>query len=313
MKRLTSIALPLTLAFIAPALVHAAAPGAGAPPEAKVATELAADTTAVTPGKPFTAAVTLTTSADWHIYWSNAGDGGIATAFKWSLPPAYQVEPRDFPIPATFAQPGGATALGYTGKTTFLFTVTPPKNTAAAAAALAVDVSWLACGKDLCVPGNATVKLSVPIARPNETPQEANGKLFAAARQALPAPVPPGDVLAMAVPFAGGAPEEHPIQIGWAQAPASVEAYPPVIEGLQITLGMGVTVRGQPRQGPLMAVNRMLAASTIINVKSHAIPGKKAATTKIPLLIVYTLPGDPARKAFYLNFDSAEPIVPLSP
>ena len=35
------------------------------------------------------------------------------------------------------------------------------------------------------------------------------------------------------------------------------------------------TAPGQPRQGPLMAVNRMLAASTIINLKSHPLAGKK--------------------------------------
>ena len=313
MKRLTPIALPLTLALIAPALVQAAVPGASAPPGSKVTAEVVADTTAVTPGKPFNVAATLTTSGDWHIYWSNAGDSAIATAFKWSLPPGYKVEALDFPIPSTFAQPGRATAFGYSGKTTFLFTVTPPRNTAAAVAALSVDASWLACGTDLYVLGNATVKLSVPIARPDETPKEANADVFAAARQALPAPVPPSDVFAMAVPFAGSVPEEHRIQIGWAKAPANVEVFPPSIDGLQITLGMSATVRGQPRQGPLMAVNRMLAASTIINVKAQAIPGKKAASTKIPLLIVYTLPGDSARKAFYLNFDTAEPIVPLGP
>jgi len=96
------------------------------------------------------------------------------------------------------------------------------------------------------------------------------------------------------------------VQIGWAKAPASVEAFPPAIDGLQLTLGAVATAPGQPRKGPLMFVHRMLSASTIINLKSHPLAGKKITTAKIPLLIVYTLPGDATRKAFYVDVDAAD-------
>jgi len=207
MKRLLPLSLPLTLVFIAPALVRAAAPSTPAAPlAATISAEILADTTAIMQGKPFTIAITLTTAPDWHIYWSNAGETGVATSFKWTRA-QYPLEPLGFPIPSTFVQPGGAMAFGYTGKTTFVFGVVPPKATAAATGTFSVDVNWLACGKDPCVPGNATLKLIVPLTLQVEQSKEANTDVFDAAWAALPAGVPPNDLFAMAVPFAGKVPD----------------------------------------------------------------------------------------------------------
>src|SRR3712207_9522173 len=59
-----------------------------------VTAELLADTTAVQPGKPFTAGVLLRMAPHWRTYWRFGGDAGIATEIKWKLPPDWRSEER---------------------------------------------------------------------------------------------------------------------------------------------------------------------------------------------------------------------------
>ncbi|MBA2270544.1 MAG: thiol:disulfide interchange protein, partial [Chthoniobacterales bacterium] len=56
-----------------------------------VQAELLADTTAITPGKPFTVGVLLRMAPHWHTYWQYAGDAGLPTEIKWNLPPDWKV------------------------------------------------------------------------------------------------------------------------------------------------------------------------------------------------------------------------------
>ena len=76
---------PLRTALMAIALVvgplHA---GNGQTYEGKelVRANLLADTTAIVPGKPFTAGLRLYMAPNWHTYWKFPGDAGIPTRNK---------------------------------------------------------------------------------------------------------------------------------------------------------------------------------------------------------------------------------------
>src|SRR4249919_1842832 len=64
-----------------------------------VKAELLANTTAIVPGKPFTAGVRLRMVPGWHTYWKFPGDAGIPTEIKWNLPPEWKTGEIQWPIP----------------------------------------------------------------------------------------------------------------------------------------------------------------------------------------------------------------------
>ena len=81
--------------------------------------------------------------------------------------------------------------FGYEGETTLLTRITPPAALAAAApVAITADVTWLVCEKE-CIPGEASLSLSLPVAGAGATaPHAAATASFDAARRALPQPSP---------------------------------------------------------------------------------------------------------------------------
>jgi DsbC/DsbD-like thiol-disulfide interchange protein len=273
--------------------------GGGTPAASKVTAEIAADTTAAE-GKPFLAAVTLDTSSNWHIYWSNPGAGGYPTTFKWETPAGCKVEPLVFPIPHGFVQPGDIHVVGYEGKTTFLFRIIPPAG-AAAPVKLSVTADWLNCNKDQCVPGKATLELALPAGKA----EAANKELFTEAMSHLPAPSPTAAFVTAAAPVAvAGKDETWQLQLAWAKMPKDVEVFPAAVEGLDMTVGAITTTPGNPMNGPLVIMSRALAASSMVEIKSHVFAGQKVTVEKIPLLVAYTAE-DGRRTGFYLEVDAA--------
>jgi hypothetical protein len=249
---------------------------------------------------PFRVAVTLTTRPEWHIYWSNPGEGGVATSFAWDLPAGYKVEPLAFPVPQEFVQPGDIHVLGYEGATTFLFRVVPAAD--GKAGKIAVAASWLCCNKDLCVPGKASLELAPPA----DEAHKAKPAFLAAAKERIPADAPPGDVVGIVSPpyAVEGAAEQWRLQIGWTKLPKQVEAFPPAVEGLNMTVAKVSTGQGNPRAGPLASLNRALAGASVVEFKSHVYSGQTVKVEKIPLLIAYT-GEDGKRRGFYVDLDAA--------
>src|SRR5947208_1269035 len=71
-----------------------------------VRAELVADTSAVTPGKPFTVGLLLHMVPGWHTYWKFPGDAGIPTEIKWNLPAGWKAGEIQWPIPLKLEEPG---------------------------------------------------------------------------------------------------------------------------------------------------------------------------------------------------------------
>ena len=153
---------------------------------AKVEAALVADTTALVPGKPFTAALRLRIAPGWHVYWLNPGDSGLPVSLIWKLPPGWKAEALQWPLPQKHGEDIGTT-YGYEGEVWLLAEVTPPGTLSGDSVLLEASASWLACAKT-CVPGSAALILTLPV---GATAQPANDALFAQARAQLPQPGPP--------------------------------------------------------------------------------------------------------------------------
>jgi DsbC/DsbD-like thiol-disulfide interchange protein len=176
------LGLTIVLAVVRPA-------GAAPIPKDLVKAELLADVAAVKPGEEFTLGVRLTIKPKWHIYWKYPGDSGMPTTVKWKLPDssasqsASQPELR-FPLPVRFDQPGDVIGYGYKDEVLLTARVKAPDGPVGSTHEYVADVSWLVC-EDVCIPGDALVKLSIPLA---EQTTLASQELFAKWSGQLPQP-----------------------------------------------------------------------------------------------------------------------------
>ena len=175
--------LSILTALIAVLTLPAAA-GAATPRAADlVQAELLADVSAVRPGEEFTLGVLLKIKPKWHVYWKYPGDAGLPTTVKWTLPDQAAPQPAlRFPLPVRFDQPGDVVGYGYTDEVLLTARVTAPSGDVGATHEFVADVSYLVC-EDVCIPGKASVKLSLPLAA--ET-KPANTELFGKWLSTLP-------------------------------------------------------------------------------------------------------------------------------
>jgi len=162
---------------------------AGGPTDAPahIAAALVADTTAVVPGKPFTAGLHLHIEPGWHTYWQNPGDSGLPVTVRWNLPPGWKAGALQWPLPQKQVEEIGTT-YGYEGEVLLLAELTPPGDLPVGeTVTLEANASWLVCAKT-CVPGRATVTLTLPV---SATAEPANAALFYEFRARLPQSGPP--------------------------------------------------------------------------------------------------------------------------
>jgi thiol:disulfide interchange protein DsbD len=150
---------------------------------------LVSDVDRITPGQPFRIGLLFGLGPGWHIYWINPGDAGAAPTLDVTLPQGGSAGAIHWPIPKLMID-GSVTSYGYTRKTAPVLlplTVTPPKALLLASSyTVKVAASWLVC-KDICVPGSANFRLSLPVAAKPVPSHEAS--LFLAVDRRMPTPV----------------------------------------------------------------------------------------------------------------------------
>jgi len=150
-----------------------------------VEVELVADTTSVRPGQPFWAALRLDHEDHWHTYWRNPGDSGLPTRIEWQLPAgtttsdiAWQYPDRiDFTPLVNY---------GYEGEVLLPVQITPPADWQADEWTMTASASWLIC-KEICIPGDATLSLTLPISTDPPTPSQWH-PLFLTTLERVPTP-----------------------------------------------------------------------------------------------------------------------------
>ena len=136
------------------------------------------------PGKTVWVGLQLTHKPEWHTYWKNSGDSGLATQLLWSLPTGVSAGAIQWPLP-TKIRIGTLANYGYEG-TVLLpvpLTITPDFKPPLLSDTLDIKLSaaWLVC-KTECIPEEGQFTLKVPI----KSSTAGNGAAFDAAWRNAP-------------------------------------------------------------------------------------------------------------------------------
>ena len=122
----------------------------------------------VAPGAPVWVGLQITHQPEWHTYWKNAGDSGLPTELKWTLPAGVSTGEIAWPVPKKI--PVG-TLANYGYENTVLLPVPLEVSTlykpdlALTGGSPTLDIklqaSWLVCRKE-CIPEEGEFTLSLP-------------------------------------------------------------------------------------------------------------------------------------------------------
>lgn len=151
--------------------------------------ELVAEDQSVAPGRTLHVGLHFQLEKGWHTYWVNPGDSGEPPRTAWHLPAGMKAGEMQWPAPKRF---GSATVadFGYDGEATLLVPIHAPVTLKPLdAAQIGADLGVLVC-REICIPGNAHVTLSLPIKPEPPQPDARTRELFAAARGSLPRSTP---------------------------------------------------------------------------------------------------------------------------
>ena len=171
------------------ALTAASAVRADGPPDPKdlVKAELVVETVSVAPASTLWVDLHLAIKPGWHVYWRNPGDSGLPTTIDWRLPSGFSAGNILWPMPERFVQ-SGIGNYGYAGAADLLVPISVAKEVETGdTTVLSAEVSWLACA-EICIPGSASLSLSLPVAAGPPAPDPTSAMLFDAARRQLPLP-----------------------------------------------------------------------------------------------------------------------------
>ena len=154
----------------------------------QVRVELLSAVDAVHPGEEILLGIRQRIIPQWHTYWINPGDSGIATRIAWKLPPGAQAGDIQWPVPSRF-QSGPIVNFAYENEVTLLVPVRVPSTaTVGSLFPVVASVDWLVCRED-CIPQQAELELALPITAPG-TPRREYHPLIDTARVQLPVTSP---------------------------------------------------------------------------------------------------------------------------
>lgn len=161
---LALVAASLMWLSASPGMAQQSTPIAGVSAQSEnVAVTLLSARASVAPGETVTLAIRQVIGDGWHTYWRNPGDSGDATRVNWTLPDGASAGPLQWPRPQ--AQPFGPLVnYGYSDTVILPVEVSLPDSARAGSVVrLEAAVSWLECS-DVCIPGDATVAIMLPVA-----------------------------------------------------------------------------------------------------------------------------------------------------
>ncbi|HTO93114.1 MAG TPA: thioredoxin family protein [Bacteroidota bacterium] len=148
---------------------------------------LVANVRGIVPGGTFTLGLLMTMDAEWHTYWANPGDAGLATQIKWDVPDGFTPGAIRWPLPHKTLDSGDVQSYAYSGENMLLIPFTAPASlTPGSLVRLKANVSWLEC-RSICVPGDATTEITLPVVSRAAPPD--NERLFASYDGRVPRPL----------------------------------------------------------------------------------------------------------------------------
>jgi len=190
-----------------------------------VQTKLLADVAAVEPGGTFTVGLLQTIEPHWHTYWTNPGEGGMATALTWKTDPAVTISDLHWPIPHRYELPGNTITFGYEDEVMLLATVKVPDSIKPGQTlTLDAKAEWLVCKKE-CLLGERSHTLKVAVKAKREA---ANGELFEKWRKQLPTALDAAkqDGVVKAFKHKSPAEDSHRLKVKWGEKVKSVTYFP---------------------------------------------------------------------------------------
>ncbi len=150
----------------------------------RVETRLLLDAEQVSAGDTVRVGVLYTLDPEWHVYWRNSGDAGLATDTEFSADQA-EIGELQWPAPDVFVdQAGEVYTFGY-GEEVLFFTEATVAEDASGELKVEAEVDYLACKVD-CIPGQSSLARSVPIAEATEPVEASLVELFDAAEESVP-------------------------------------------------------------------------------------------------------------------------------
>lgn len=149
--------------------------------------ELVAEVSSIQPGQAFWVALRLKAEDQWHTYWKNPGDSGLATSIKWELPEGFKAEAIQWPYPERI-EVLPLVSYGYEGEVFLLVKITAPANLPETPVKLAATAKWLVC-KEACLPGSAKLSLELPVKNETPKPDDKWAASFTATRAKIPSKI----------------------------------------------------------------------------------------------------------------------------
>jgi len=140
----------------------------------------------VAPGATVWLGLKITHQPEWHTYWKNAGDSGLPTELRWTLPAGLSAGEVDWPTPRKIPI-GNLANYGYEDTVLLPVPVTVAADFAAGPSPVPVKLSasWLVCRKE-CIPEEGEFALQLPA----QGSTAAHGADFEAALAARPVALP---------------------------------------------------------------------------------------------------------------------------
>jgi len=142
------------------------------------------ETESIQPGLPFSLAIKLNIDKNWHTYWKNPGDSGMAPLIEWKLPDGFTLNSVHWQAPSRLTH-DSSVGFGYENEMFFLVDLTASQTISENATIdIEASITWLACSDMMCLPGNSEVSTQLLIK--NEKPKSDANHDFEKLRTGLP-------------------------------------------------------------------------------------------------------------------------------
>lgn len=122
--------------------------------------EMIAEKTQLSPGESALIGIHFIPDENWHIYWQNPGDTGLAPTIDWKLPEGFNISELQWPHPHSIPV-AHLINYGYHGAAVIYATINAPENhNPKQSVSIGADLSWLVC-EEACVPGDSSLTLAL--------------------------------------------------------------------------------------------------------------------------------------------------------
>lgn len=185
-SRLAVLVAALLLALL-PAALAFGQPQSGPVQHDHIEVELVAEALGVEPGGEIRVGLRMLPDPGWHTYWINPGDSGLPIRLEWTAPTGSAISGVAWPYPDALPI-GHLLNYGYEGEHLLPVTLSLPADLVPGETfTLDLYADWLVC-KIECIPGDAELRLELPVRDAPPAVDPARAALFAWADARRPQP-----------------------------------------------------------------------------------------------------------------------------